>query len=592
MKGRARGLALATLLLAAAFASACASLPRPHWPELGGDEGPGEPVRPAAPPEYDYLVGRQLELDGQVDQALAAYERAIAKDPGSPLLARTTAELLARNGRIDEAVPYAERARSLDPDDVDLRLFLGTLYRIRKDTAAAERTLRSEDGKPIDPDAALLLYGLYYDAGRLDEALRTAQWMVRADPTNLRSHFALARVHEKREQPQQAERALRSALRLHPGNLAVYAALARGRRERGDRAGEVQIYREVLRAHPHHHATLVALSDAQIDLGRNDEARRTLEEVERRHPEDVRSVLRLGYLDLEQKRYDDAEARFQRILARNPEQAEVHYFLGTVRREAGDLAGAIESFERVPPDHERYGDARLQLAGIHERRRDYPAALREAEAVQTRSPSRQLDLYVATLRAKSGDFEGAKQFLEGLLAAAPEDEEILYNLGVLHGDAGRQDEALGYMQQVLARNPQHPGALNYVGYTWAERGHQLDEAEHMIRRALAARPDDGYIMDSLGWVHYMRARALLRANRNAAGRAELEKAIQTLERAAVLTNGDPVISEHLGDAYRLRSDRKRALRHYEEAVKLDPRPNEQPQLHEKLERLRQELGAR
>jgi tetratricopeptide (TPR) repeat protein len=588
---RVRGRALAPLFVAASVSFACASLPRPHWPELGAAREE-EPEKPDAPPEYDYLVGRQLELDGQVDEALAAYERAIAKDPGSALLCRTTAELLARNGRVEEALPYAERAHELDPDDANLRLFLGTLYRIKKDAPAAERALRNEEGTPLDPDAALLLYGLYFDGDRLDEALATAQWMVRADPTNLRSHFALARVYEKMKRPKDAERVLRGALRTHPANLAIYAAIARDRRERGDRAGEIAIYREVLRHHPHHHATLVALSDAQIDMNQYDAARRTLEEVEKRHPEDVRSLLRLGYIDLEQKRYAEAEARFQRVLARNPDTPEVHYFLGTVRRQAGNADGAIESFQQVPPDHERFQDARLQLAALYERRHDYASALREAEVVQKRSPSRQLDLYVASLRAKSGDFAGAKSFLEGLLAESPDDEELLYNLGVLHGEAGKNGEALGYMQQVLARNPQHPGALNYVGYTWAERGENLDQAEDMIRRALAARPDDGYIVDSLGWVHYVRARELLRAGQNAAGHAELEKAVQTLERAAVLTGGDPVISEHLGDAYLLRSDRKRALRHYEEAVQLEPRQGEQPHLLEKLERLRKELGAR
>jgi len=578
VKSWARGLGLAPLAVAAVVLAGCAHLPRPHWPRIGERED--VLVRPDAPPEYDYLVARQLELDGKADEALAAYERAIAKDPTSALLLRTTAELLARNGQVDTALPYAERAFEIAPDEGNVRLFLGTLYRIKKDTAAAERTLRKPDGTPYDPDAALLLFGLYADTDRLDDALAVAKWMVRADPTNLRSHLALARIYERRNEPKQVEHALRAALRVHPGNLAVYAALARARRERGDRLGEVEIYQEVLRKHPHHHATLVALSDALIDLGRTAQARRALEDVERRHPEDLRSILRLGYLDLEEKHFQTAEARFEQILARNPDQPDVYYFLGTVRREAGDLDGAIAAFERVPTDHERYPDARLQLAGIYERRHDYAAALREAEAAEKRAPSRQLELYAASLRSKSGDFEGAKAAIEAVLATAPDDE------------AGRQEEALAVMEKVLAKNANHPGALNYVGYTWAERGERLDEAEHMIRRALEARPDDGYIVDSLGWVHYVRARQLLDAGHGAAGRRQLAEAIQTLEHAAVLTGGDPVISEHLGDAYLLRADRRQALRHYEKAVELEPRQGEQPHLMEKLERLRGELGAR
>jgi tetratricopeptide (TPR) repeat protein len=126
----------------------------------------------------------------------------------------------------------------------------------------------------------------------------------------------------------------------------------------------------------------------------------------------------------------------------------------------------------------------------------------------------------------------------------------------------------------------------------AERGQDLDEAERMITRASEQRPDDGYITDSLGWVYYMRAKQHLDAGRVEEGRAMLERAVRELERAAQLTGGDPVISEHLGDAYLLLEDRARALRFYEEAVHLEPRETEQPKLREKLERLRRELAPR
>ena len=585
---RSRQLVAALLLGAAVpLAVACASLRGPR-----AEPAEESAERPGAPPEYDYLVGRQLELDGRLDDALAAYQRALAKDPDSALLNRTVAELLARQGRADEALELAERAHQLEPDSPDLRLFLGTLYRLRKDIPSAEKVLRGPDGKPLDSDSALLLYGLYSDADQLDRALEIAKWMVRSDPTNLRSYFALSRAYERLERPKDAERALRTALAQNPESLAVYSALARERRTRGDREGEIAIYREVLAFQPHHHPTLAALADAQIGLERWDDARKTLEEIERFYPDDLRAVVRLGYLDLEQKHYDAAAERFERALAANPEQYEVAYLLGLVKRRAGDLDGAMEMFKRVPPEHERYLDARLQIAGIYERRREYAQALDEANALRARAPSRQLDLYVASLRAKSGDFDGAVAFLRQLLEQSPGDEELLYNLGVLHGEAGHPPEAMAYMQQVLEKNPNHPGALNYVGYSLAESGAELDRAEKMINKALEQKPDDGYITDSLGWVYYMRARPLVQAGRVDAGRAMAERAIRELEKAAELTGGDPVISEHLGDAYLLLDDRQRALSFYEEAVNLEPREGEQPKLMEKLERLRQELAPR
>jgi tetratricopeptide (TPR) repeat protein len=207
-------------------------------------------------------------------------------------------------------------------------------------------------------------------------------------------------------------------------------------------------------------------------------------------------------------------------------------------------------------------------------------------------PSRPLDLYAASLRAKGGDVVGAIAFLEEMLEESPEDAEVLYNIGVIHGEAKNVEEAIRYMRIVLGLNPDHASALNYVGYTFAERGENLDEAEAMIARALELRPEDGYITDSLGWVYYMRAQPLLAEGNVVEARPWLDRAIDELERAAELTGGDPVISEHLGDVYLALGDKERALDYYEEAVGLDPRPDEQPDLHQKLRRLRGELGQR
>jgi len=166
---------------------------------------------------------------------------------------------------------------------------------------------------------------------------------------------------------------------------------------------------------------------------------------------------------------------------------------------------------------------------------------------------------------------------------------VLYNLGVVYSEGDHDDEAMHYMQQALDANPDNANALNFVGYTWAEHGEKLDEAEKMIQRALELRPDDGYIVDSLGWVYYMRARPLLESGDTQGAHDWAQRALHELERATDMTGGDPVISEHMGDVYRLLGERRRALDKFEEAVNLGPRPDEQPDLRQKLEALRREL---
>jgi tetratricopeptide (TPR) repeat protein len=546
-------------------------------------------IRPEAPPEYDLLVAQQHMLDGNVEAALAAYQRAVAKDDTSAFLHRRVAATLAQQSRLEEATAHAQRALELEPGDPETRLFLGQLYRARQDLPAAESVLRDQNGEPFDADAAYQLFQAYFEAGRLDEAAAAAQWLVVHEPDELRGRFALANVYQRQNKLMEADQTLRDALRIDPGNLRVYGALARSMRERGDREGEMRIYREVLALDPDHLPTLIALGESQMDGNDLDGAIATFEEIERRFPEDMRSVVRLGFLKYEARDFAGAASRFERAAAADPQEYEYVFFLAVARRRMGDSEHAIEAFRSIPPEHKHYAEAHTQIASILERRGDYQGALAEIELAAGSAPTRPLDLYKATLRAKTGDFEGAEADLKGLLEKDPDDDELLYSIGMLYGEAKRTDQAIQYMRLALEQNPDNASALNFIGYTWAEQGINLDEAERMIARAVELRPDDGYIVDSLGWVHYVRAKELVEKGRARDAQKHLDAALEYLERADRLTGGDPVVSEHLGDTYLLLDQKRQALDRFEEAIRLEPRESEQPNLMNKFENLKREL---
>jgi len=569
-------------LAIALVASGCASF-------RAEPSGPGREVRPDAPPEYDVLVFHEHLADGQPQEAIAALERAIEKDDTSPLLHRMMAEILARSGELDRSVEHAKRARELAPDDPDVRSLLAQLYRIQQNSGEAEKLLLDESGNPIDEDSAWLLYQIHLEANNFDEGLRIARWMTERKPEEPRGWIALANVYEKQEQPLEAEKALRKSLEIDPANLRIYAALARSMRNRGDKDGAINVYREMLRQAPDDHSTLFALAEAQINDEDIEGAVETLERIEANYPNDLESVKRLGFLLYEGHRYADAVKRFDRVLEASPREYDVAFFNGVALRRLNRDDDAMRAFERVAAQHEYYAEARTQLAAIHERHGRYAEALAEIERGLATEPSRELELYSATLRSKTGDFDGAVAYLEGLLDQSPDDDELLYNLGVVYGEKDHDDEAIAYMKRALEKNPDNADALNFIGYTWAERGENLEQAEQYITRAMELRPDNGYIVDSLGWVYYMRAKPMIAKGDVAAGRKWVKKAIEELQRAHELTGGDPVISEHIGDAYLLLDDRRRALDKFEEAALLGPRPEEQPQLKQKLETLRREL---
>jgi tetratricopeptide (TPR) repeat protein len=569
-------------LLAPWLLAACAGLG-------GGTPGPGREVRPDAPPEYDVLVYYEHAQDGRLHEAKAALRRAIAKDPDSPFLHRSLSELLARNSELDAAVDEAKIACDLDPDDEAARGLLAQLYRIQQDVDGAEALLLDANGAPPDAASAWLLYQLYLEVGALDKAYAVARWMTEHDPDDLRGWVALAKALESLGRPEEAEQAYREALALDPDNLRIYAQLARMMRQQGDEEGAIDVYREMLERYPDDHATLASLAQAQFDDEDLEGAIETFERIEANYPGDVESMKRLGYLLYEAGRYEEAGLRFERVLALAPGDGDVAFFQGIVMRRLSRSDEAVGAFSRIPPSHEYYADARTQLAGIHERSGRYVEALADVELALQAEPTRELELYGVTLRAKIGDFDGAVAYLEKLLDESPEDDELLYHLGVVHAEADRDDEAITYMQRALEKNPDNADAINFIGYTWAEQGTRLDEAEAYIERAIELRPDNGYIVDSLGWVYYMRARAAIDAGERAKGRAFLDRALEELERANELTGGDPVIHEHIGDAYLLMERPRRALDEFEEAARMGPRSDEQPELQEKLETLRREL---
>jgi tetratricopeptide (TPR) repeat protein len=136
----------------------------------------------------------------------------------------------------------------------------------------------------------------------------------------------------------------------------------------------------------------------------------------------------------------------------------------------------------------------------------------------------------------------------------PENTRVWYEYGLYLEQSGNTEEAMLKMQHVLTIDPENPFALNYVGYTWADKGINLEEALVYLKRAAASRPEDGFIRDSLGWVYYKLG--------------DYAKAVQELKTAVAKQPHDPTINEHLGDAYLKAGDLEKALVYYNSAVKL------------------------
>ena len=136
-------------------------------------------------------------------------------------------------------------------------------------------------------------------------------------------------------------------------------------------------------------------------------------------------------------------------------------------------------------------------------------------------------------------------------------------------------KTIEHMKKAVELNPRNASALNYLGYTYAEMGVRLQEAEELILKALKIAPNDGYYIDSLGWVYYQKG--------------NYPKAVVELERALSLVIDDPVVMEHLGDAYEKAGRLEEALRQYHRALKKSKEEEQAQRVREKIERLESKI---
>ena len=177
--------------------------------------------------------------------------------------------------------------------------------------------------------------------------------------------------------------------------------------------------------------------------------------------------------------------------------------------------------------------------------------------------------FAAQTYQRLGLYRDAIPLLEQVVAQGVESVTVFFSLGAARERAGAHEQAEAAFRQLLELVPDYAPALNYLGYMWADRGENLEEAVRMLHRAVAIEPDNGAYVDSLGWAYF-------RLGRYQEARLHMEWAVR-------LVPDDPTIFEHLGDIYLRLEDRERARESYRQA--LDLSADEVESLRHKLQAL-------
>jgi Flp pilus assembly protein TadD len=240
-------------------------------------------------------------------------------------------------------------------------------------------------------------------------------------------------------------------------------------------------------------------------------------------------------------------------LAAEPKSDRVRYYLGAVYAENKEYGKAAAEFDQISPSSEYFVDSRIHSAYVKQKDDKTDEAIADIrKALDAKGDSTELLGFLAALYREKKDFPAAIEVMKRTVALEPDSDKLWFTLGAVYDEAKRKDDAIASMEKAIVLNSKNAAALNYLGYTFAEMGVELDRAEKLIRQAIALEPSDGFYIDSLAWVFYQRG--------------EFARAAKELERAVELAGEDPTVTEHLADAYQKLGRRSDALRVYRDAL--------------------------
>ncbi len=332
-----------------------------------------------------------------------------------------------------------------------------------------------------------------------------------------------------------------------PGDIAVLAYGGFLER-RGRRDDAVALYDRALANQPANQA--LTLARARAESGKSAPAAPSLKQGAAQ----IMIAPAAGMLAAKQQQLGLAYLRL--ALRLDPQRNEAWLMVGDLMETAGDVAGAREAYLKPKPGAVEYAAARTKLAWSYQNAGQSDVALKMAQEAASAGGDEAVITYADLLRANDRFEDSASELSSVIAGREAPDWRLLYMRGVAYERAGRWPEAERDLQAALKLRPDEPELLNYLGYSWIDRGERLAEALGMVERAVAANPQSGAMIDSLGWAHYRLG--------------DYKKAVELLEQAVELEAGDPDVNNHLGDAYWRVGRRAEAQFQWRRVLTLEP----------------------
>lgn len=496
----------------------------------------------------DYLRYLQARREQNLSDAAKYLQKVLDKDADNEIVEAEMLSTLTLQGRLHDAFPLAQKELKRDGKLLLAMLVVVANQTENKDYDGALKTLDAFPDQDVRAFLIPLLKSWQYVGLNEREKAQNALEPLDSEGTAALYHFHLALMNDIWNNEDETEKHYKLLMEKNKG-LSLRAAQTYGnfllRHEKYERFNELlAAYRTVNRSFP--------LIDETFFLAGGKEVGKNIPVIVPSAKEGMAEALFDVAGSLHEKGNEDSAFFFTQIaLSLDEKLALARELKGTLLETTGRLDDARAFYESEKTTSETYFSSQSKLARLLARQEKYDEAVAVLQNLIKKKSESHLpyldlgDTYMLAKRYPQA-IEAYTQALDKISGTQRRGGwMIYYSRGTAYERNNQWDKAEDDFLHALLLNPDQPLTLNYLGYSWLERGKNVEQAKEMLERALLKASQSGSIADSLGWAYYLTK--------------EYDKAVTILEIAVALDAGSGVINDHLGDAY-WRSGRKREAR--------------------------------
>jgi len=489
-------------------------------------------------PSGNYLAARTANVDRDAAAAAAYYTAALNADPKNTELMELAFYAELASGNIERTVVLAERLLALDRNNRNARLILGVHALKLKQYKEARAQFAQAGRDPVtNLTATLLSAWASYGAGETKTALDSIDKLGGPDWFGIFKDLHAGLIEDLAGVRKDAGKRFERAYKADPNLLRLVQSFASWTSRNGAKDDVVRIFKEFDKTLPHH--PLIDQAMAQLDRGEK------LPQIVDSAQVGAAEVLyglgaALGRREEELSLANRGLAYLQLALYLDPTHNLAILSLADLYEAMKKPELAIATYRRLPADSALKRNADIQMAidlDSLEKTAEAEKSLKDLIAVRPNDQEAITALgNIQRERKQFADCADTYGRAIGLVPAPTKTNwTLFYFRGICYERSKQWPKAEADLKRALELYPEQPHVLNYLGYSWVDQGTHLDDGMRMIKRSVEQRPDDGYIVDSLGWAYYRLG--------------NYDEAVRHLERAVELKPVDPTINDHLGDAY-------------------------------------------